>query len=101
MTARIANLVLKFTAVAGLAAGLALGSGGIEAQDTGSGNFFELHPGPLNGQTGIDPYDPYAPVDLGPAGGGSLRLVVGALDGAAVESDAAVDPCSPQRCKAW
>ncbi len=30
-----------------------------------AGNYFVQHPGPAGGQTGVDPFDPYAPVETG------------------------------------
>ncbi len=50
---------------------LTLAAGAAEArQHTGAGgvnpdNYFVAHPGPANGRTGVDPFDPYAPVDIG------------------------------------
>ncbi len=31
----------------------------------GAANYFVQHPGPAGGQTGVDPFDPYAPVETG------------------------------------
>jgi hypothetical protein len=71
MKTRITELVVKAAAVAGLAVGLAFGGGlgDADAQQGDADNYFELHPGPVFGQTGIDPNDPYAPVDLSGSGG--------------------------------
>ncbi len=43
-----------------LAAGQRTGAAGVNPD-----NYFVLHPGPANGRTGVDPNDPYAPVDMG------------------------------------
>ena len=70
MKTRCTALAVKAAMVAGLAAALAFASGvgGAGAHHTDVDNFFELHPGPLSGRTGIDPHDPYAPVDLSESG---------------------------------
>ncbi len=70
MKTRITELAVKAAMVAGLAAGLtfASGVGDAGAHHTDADDHFDLHPGPLNGRTGIDPHDPYAPVDLSESG---------------------------------
>ncbi len=70
MKTRFMDLAVKAAVVAGLAAGLtfASGVGDAGADHTDADNYFALHPGPLNGRTGIDPHDPYAPVDLSGSG---------------------------------
>lgn len=102
MKTRITDLAVKAAVVAGLAVGLAFGSGlGIAGADhSEAGNYFDLYPGPVNGQTGIDPHDPYAPVDLGSAGGGSQRIAGVAADVVTAENEAS-EHCTPQRCRAW
>jgi excisionase family DNA binding protein len=55
--------------------------------------------GRARGQTGVDRYDPYAPVDLGTADD-ALRVAGPAFAVTGFSADAA-DPCSPQRCRAW
>ena len=65
MKTQITKLAIKAAVVAGLAAGLTFGSGLDDAgADHTDANYFDLHPGPANGRTEIDPHDPYAPVDL-------------------------------------
>jgi len=102
MKTRITDLAVKAAVVAGLAAGLAFGSGlGIAGADhSDADNYFDLYPGPPNGRTDIDPYDPYAPVDLGSTGGGSQRRTGVAADVVTVKSEAS-EHCLPQRCRAW
>ena len=67
MTTRIAGFLGKAAVVMSVAATLVTG-GGADARETDADNFFVRYPGPLAGQTGIDPNDPYAPVDLGGSG---------------------------------
>jgi hypothetical protein len=102
MKTRIADLIVKTAAVAGLALTVAFanGFGGADAQQAESGNYFETQTVPAGARTGTDAHDPYAPVDLGTSGAGSLRLGGADLRGAS-GNDAAEDPCSPQRCAAW
>ena len=98
MKTRIADLIVKTAAAAALAAVLAFGS--VAAQQDDSDNYFETQTVPAGAQTGVDPNDPYAPVDLGTSSARSLRLGGADLGGSSAEA-AAEDPCSPQRCKAW
>lgn len=102
MKARIMELAVKTAVVASLAVGLAFGSGlGEAAADrSDAGNYFDRHPGPVNGRTDIDPFDPYAPVDLTGSGGVSQRLTGVAADFVTAESEAS-EHCTPQRCRAW
>ena len=82
MKTRIADLVVNSVAVAGIAAGLAFGSGfGAAAQQGDADNYFVQHPGPASGRTGIDAFDPYAPVDLT-----GSETAFGIADNAMVES---------------
>jgi hypothetical protein len=101
-TIRISARATRFFAAAGLALSCALGIGYADAwaDHADADNYFDLHPGPVNSRTGIDPHDPYAPVDLGPSSAVSLRAG-GAEIGGSAAGDEAVDPCSPQRCRAW
>ena len=101
MKTRIATFLGSAVMVSGLALGLTLGGlpDGIEAQQADADNYFVQHPGPVGGRTAIDHNDPYAPVDLGPAVDGSLRL--GGVSASAADDAADLDPCSPQRCSAW
>ena len=101
MKTQIATLLGSAVMVAGLAVGLTLGGmpDGIDAHQADADNYFVQHPAPAGGRTGIDHNDPYAPVDLSPAVGGSLRL--GGVSAGATGDAADLDPCSPQRCKAW
>jgi len=70
MTTRTTASLVKAAAVVGLAVGLAFGGGfgTTGAQDDTANNHFASHPGSVGGQTGIDPHDPYAPIDLVAAG---------------------------------
>jgi hypothetical protein len=97
MKTRIADLIVKTAAAAALAAVLAFGS--VDAQQDDSGNYFDSQTVPAGAQTGVDPNDPYAPVDLGTSSASSLRL--GGADLGGSSADDVEDPCSPQRCKAW
>jgi hypothetical protein len=67
MKTRIAQLVTRSVAGAGLAAALAFGGGfdRLDAHHADADNYFVQHPGPLGGRTDVDAHDPYAPVDLG------------------------------------
>ena len=91
--------VARFFAAGGLALAFTTGIGwtGAAAADD-EDNYFDRHPVPAGWQTGADPYDPYAPVDLG-VSLDALRLT-GIVLGADLSSQAE-DPCSPMRCKAW
>ncbi len=79
MKTRIASMAGRMVVVSGLAAALAFNALGLSgAQETDKVNYFDQHPGPASGHTGVDPHDPYAPVDLGAAlGADSGTLVVG------------------------
>lgn len=69
MKTRIAHLVTRSVAGAGLAVALAFGGGldRLDAHHSDADNYFVQHPGPLGGRTDVDAHDPYAPVDLGGA----------------------------------
>lgn len=101
MKTQIAGFLGKAAVVTGLAATLAFGGlGKMDAQQAESDNYFDRLSIPAGARTGADANDPYAPVDLGDSGLGALRVAGVDLDGA-IATDDAVDPCSPQRCKAW
>ena len=83
MTTRIAGFLGKAAVVMSVAATLVIG-GDADAQEADADNFFVRYPGPLTGQTGIDPNDPYAPVDLSGSGivggeAGNARVTAGQL----------------------
>lgn len=80
--------------VAGLTLALGLGSVGGQ-RDTGD-NHFVRHPGPAAGQTGIDRYDPYAPVDLSAFSGTTGAVAGYAAVTAKIGSQWDVPP-SPER----
>jgi hypothetical protein len=82
-----------------MAAGIAIGAGSARGHQTGTGNVFDTQSIPAGGQTGVDRFDPYAPVDLG-SRHGALRVagLAFAVTGSGADAD---DPCSPQRCRAW
>lgn len=76
------------------------------AQETDLDDYFARHVGPVSGQTDIDPYDPYAPVDL-EAGTTlertAIRYGVPATSPLRVISaqGAKSEHCMPTTCKAW
>ncbi|MDP9474005.1 MAG: hypothetical protein M3Q71_25675 [Chloroflexota bacterium] len=77
MKTQIASMAGKMVVVSGLDAALAFNALGLSgAQETGKVNYFEQHPGPAGGHTGVDPHDPYAPVDLGAALGADGGILV-------------------------
>jgi hypothetical protein len=98
MKTRIATFLGSGVLTAALAVGLTIVSAGAHHDD--ANNYFVLHPGPVLGRTDVDPHDPYAPVAIGTADAGSMRLVGAAVPRTASD-DAAADSCSPQRCTAW
>ena len=100
MKGRIAEFLTETAVVAGLAMGLAIGGGHLAAQETESDNYFDTQSVPAGVRWGQDPSDVYAPVDFGISIGDSLRVTGTVLAGDPAD-DAALDPCSPQRCKAW
>ncbi|MDP9369833.1 MAG: hypothetical protein M3Q03_16445, partial [Chloroflexota bacterium] len=56
----------KLVVVSGLALALSTSVGAAAAEQAGKENYFARHPGPAGGQTGVDAFDLYAPVDLSP-----------------------------------
>ena len=101
MNAQITQVLGKAAVVMGLAATLAFGSlGTIDAKQAESDNYFDRLSIPAGARTGSDAHDPYAPVDFGASGLGSLRAAGIELDVTSGTYEA-IDPCSPVRCKAW
>ncbi len=93
MTTKIATMAGKLVVVSGLALALSTSVGAAPAEQAGKDNYFVQHLGPAGGRTGIDAFDPYAPVDLSPVlivDGG--RLVVGRF---AVTTDLANEWAAP------
>ena len=101
MKTQVAGLLVTAAMVAGLAAGLSLGSGGLAAQETESDNYFDSQPVPAGVRWGQDPNDPYAPVDLGgtaiACGDVSNSRAAGQAEGTESEWDVPPMPTLPGR----
>jgi hypothetical protein len=94
MKTQMAGLLVTAAMVAGLAAGLSLGSGGLAAQEAESGNYFDTQTVAAGVRWGQDPNDPYAPVDLGGTAiaSGDVSNSRAAGQAEATESEWAVPP---------
>ena len=102
MTTRTTTITSKLALVAGLALTCFVGTQTQQAGAVGSprDNFFARHPHTVGGQTGIDAFDPFAPIDLSSLGlGGGLRVTGVTVE--AASGDEADLHCLPARCRAW
>ena len=102
MITRLTGTMGKLAMMAGLALALLLGGQTNQAEAVGSprDNFFARHPHTVGGQTGIDAFDPFAPIDLGSLGlGGGLRVTGVTVEAASGDEEDL--HCPPARCGAW
>ena len=102
MKTQTTGITVRLAMVAGLALTLLFGTQTHQAGAVGSprDNFFVQQHGPVGGQTGIDAFDPFAPVDLGGISLGSGLRVTGVSVGAVVGDEEELH-CLPARCRAW